>query len=389
MKTRALSILFLWPILMQAQTQVPAKYPAGEFRYPMDLAPAVAGSFGDFRPNHFHSGLDFRTNQREGYPVYAVADAYVSRLRVQIGGFGQAIYLDHPNGYTSVYAHLKAYSPEIAAAVKKIQYEKESFEVDSVLIRQAIKVKKGDLIGWSGNTGSSGGPHLHFEIRDTQTEEIINPQLFGFSIPDKVKPEIQGIYLYKIKGQPFGEQTAKQYFPVKKISGNYQLVNNSPIVLNGESGFGIVAFDRYAVQAAAHGLYQISLSLDGETIYTSTWERFSFDHTKAVNAHLDYNALKSSGLSIQKSFVEPGNPLGLYTAVNQGLIRLSDGEIHQLTYTLSDVAGNTSTLNFSVKGSPAQLVSSVSNKQAFTYDADNHYDEEQIKICIPKGSLYS
>ncbi len=158
-----------------------------DFRQPLDITPpALAGSFGELRANHFHSGIDFKTNQQSGYPVYATADGYISRLRVQNSGFGLALYINHPNGFTSVYAHLSRFSPKIAQEVKKIQYQKKSYEIDEFPNPDYISVHKGDIIAYSGNTGSSGGPHLHFELRDTKTEATINPQLLGIQIPDNI-----------------------------------------------------------------------------------------------------------------------------------------------------------------------------------------------------------
>src|SRR6476661_8576715 len=208
----AIAILFILPQVLFAQDVVVSKDYPKDFRYPLDLPPSTAGSFGELRANHFHSGLDFRTNQREGYPVYAVADGSISRIRVQIGGFGNALYIMHPNGYTTVYAHLQRFNERIETILRLYQYKKESFDVDFPLLPIDIPVKKGEVIAWSGNTGSSGGPHLHFEIRDTKTEETINPQLFGIRIPDKVRPIITGIYLYNLSGEAFSEKTSKEYF---------------------------------------------------------------------------------------------------------------------------------------------------------------------------------
>jgi len=372
------------------QSAAQDKYPTNYFRYPLDIKPSFSGRFADLRPNHFHSGLDFRTNQREGYPIYAVADGYISRLRVQTGGFGQAIYIDHPNGYTSVYAHLRAYAPQIAKTVKDFQYRLQSFEVDIPLTFSEIQVKKGDLIGWSGNTGSSGGPHLHFEIRDTQSEEPINPQLFGLTGSDPIKPEIKGVYLYKLNGQAFSEKVTKQYIPVKGLNGNYQALSNEPIVLNGETGFGLVAFDRNQIQGTAHGLHRIEMQLDGQTVYEANLERFSFDATKAINSHLDYPSLKNSGINIHKTFVEPGNPLQIYQAKNNGRISLEDESLHELTYIVSDVAGNQSSLTLKIKqGIPYQSSSFTEKGTVFKHDADNYFSNEEVRISIPKGTLYS
>lgn len=181
--------------------------PKNYYVHPLDIKLNLAGSFGEIRANHFHSGLDIKTNQREGLPVYAVADGYISRVRIQIGGFGYALYIDHPNGTTSVYAHLQRFNPKIALFLKNQQYKSKSFAVDYPLTPIEIPVKKGELIAYSGNSGSSGGPHLHFEIRNTKTEQTINPLLFGIKVEDTIKPTITGLYLYTLNDDPFSEKT--------------------------------------------------------------------------------------------------------------------------------------------------------------------------------------
>lgn len=366
-------------------------YPTSDFTPPLTLPPSLAGSFGEIRSNHFHSGLDYRTNQREGYPVYAAADGYVSRLRVQIGGFGNAVYLTHPNGYTTVYAHLQSLNTRLARVVKDYQYRKQSFSVDFPLMPIEIPVKKGEIIAWSGNTGSTGGPHLHFEIRDSKTEETINPQLFGIDIPDRIKPTISALYMYRLNGQPFSENTPRQYFELSGSNGSYHL-NRSPVInFNGEIGFGIITNDRQPA-GNLNGVYSIELKLDSTTIYLSALERFSFANSRAVNAHIDYPYRMLYGRVIQKSFVEPGNPLHIYkTAVNNGLINLKDDKIHQMTYIVKDAKGNTSTLAFRIRYNASASIATKEKEgvKEFRYDQENTYQTADMKVVIPRGALYN
>lgn len=390
------SILFLAGLFsfscLQAQEVMRSReYPQGYFRAPLDLPPVIAGSFGELRGNHFHSGLDYKTNQRVGYPVYAVADGYISRLRVQATGFGNAIYLTHPNGFTSVYGHLQRFNPRISQTIKTYQYRIESFEVDFPLLPIEIPVKKGEIIGWSGNSGSSGGPHLHFELRDTQTEETINPQLFGLTIPDRVKPLITGLYVYRLNGLPFSENTPRQFLPVTGAMGKYKLKTPGTVLLQGESGLGIMTYDKNSASANMLGVYSIQMKLDQKPVYTAVWERFFFQNTRAINAHLDYPVLISSGRKIQKSFIEPGNPLTLYKdEVNRGLLNINDNNIHTVDYIVTDVAGNTSTLSFSIKNASTPVSQAVAEGGTrFSADKLSTFEAPGIKVEVPPGVLYS
>jgi murein DD-endopeptidase MepM/ murein hydrolase activator NlpD len=369
------------------------KYPLVDFRPPMDITPpSLAGSFGEIRGNHFHSGMDYRTNQREGYPVYAVADGYVSRIRVQNGGFGQALYLVHPNGYTTVYGHLQRFNPKIAQYTEKIQYAKKTFELDEYLTSNIITVHKGDLIAWSGNRGSSGGPHLHFEVRDSKTEATINPQLFGLEIPDNIPPVIHAMYVYRLNKKPFNEFTPKQYFQVLGSNGKYHLNQVTTINLGEECGFGLTVTDKGNGASGTNGVYSITLDVDGKPVYTSALERFSFDNSKAVNSHMDYPAYMNTKRVIQKSFVDPGNPLQIYfNLVNNGRLEFEDGKLYALKYTVTDAKGNQSTLEFKVKGDSKATIA-VKDQSAgtlFPYNQNNEFNTNNVKVIIPPGNLYN
>ncbi|GGH18829.1 M23 family metallopeptidase [Pedobacter zeae] len=366
------------------------KYPITDFRQPLDISPpALAGSFGEIRSNHFHSGIDFRTNQREGYPVYAVADGYISRLRVQNSGFGQALYINHANGFTTVYGHLQRFAPKIATIVKNLEYEKKTFEIDEFPDASLIPVHKGEIIAWSGNRGSSGGPHLHFEIRDTKTEETINPQFFGIVIPDNIPPVIHGLYVYRLNGKTFNESTPKQAITISGANGSYKAT--APISLTGEVGFGIVVTDRHNGLSGTNGVYSIQLELDGKMVYTSALERFAFEDSKAINSHIDYPTYLNTKRSIQKSFVDPGNPLKIYSnLVNNGRINFNDGAQHQLRYIITDSKGNSSLLPFTVHAGSAPIAApTVAAGIIYPYNKVNEFNAEEVKVILPKGTLYN
>lgn len=381
-------------ILSNCSAQEPIQtkqYPKNFFRYPLDLPPSTAGSFGELRPEHFHSGLDFKTNGRTGYPVHAAYDGYVSRLRVQFGGFGNAIYITHPNGFTTVYGHIERFSPQLEQIVRKQQYDQQSFEVDFNLPPAQAMVCKDDVIAWSGNAGASAGPHLHFEIRDTQTEQTINPQLFGLTIPDRIAPALGTICLYHLGDAPFSEKTERQFLAVKGAAGHYHLARPQLINVSGETGFGITATDMNSSSFNHNGIYSIELKVDGITVYTFAAERFAFDQTHSINAYIDYATFLTSHRFIQKCFILPGSKITLYPqSINRGIVNFNDDAIHDIQYVVKDIAGNTSTLNIKVKSSPAKknLPLAPEGATLFHYDRQNEFSADKLKVIIPAGNLY-
>lgn len=367
-------------------------YPQGYFRAPLDLPPQASGSFGELRGNHFHSGTDYRTNQREGYPVFAVADGFISRARVQIGGGGNALYMTHPNGYTSVYMQLLKYNDKIGIVVKNKQYQDQKFAVDFYPNKDLLPVKKGEIIAYAGNTGGSGGPHLHFELRNSKTEETINPQLFGLMIPDNLPPLVSGFTVYRLGDAPFSENTPRESFPITGANGKYKVSYSKPIQINGNTGFGIVAIDPNSASANKNGIYSIELVLDGQVIFSSTLSSFFFHHSRAINSYIDYPTYILKSQRIQKSFIEPGNPLTIYqNIVNKGLIDIKDDLVHDLVYRIKDVKGNMSTVSFSVRFD-SNLAINQNLKPAtilFPFNKENEFKTPLMKMTIPANSLYS
>ncbi|MDR6940597.1 M23 family metallopeptidase [Mucilaginibacter pocheonensis] len=374
---------------INAQTIQSRPYPQNYFRYPLDLPPSTAGSFGELRPQHFHSGLDFKTNQRTGYPVHAAADGYISRVRVQFGGFGRAIYITHPNGYTTVYGHLQSFSPAVAAIIKAYQYEHQTYEADFKLPPTQVPVHKDEVVAVSGNAGASAGPHVHFEIRDTQTEETINPQLFGLTIPDRVPPTITSIGIYHLNSSPFSEKTQKEFLAVTGAAGNYHLTKPQVLHLSGYIGFGINTTDMNSVSANHNGIYSLELKLDGQTVYTFAAERFAFDQTHAINAYIDYPAFTSSRRWMQKCFILPGSHISLYPqSVNRGIVTFDDNALHEVEYVVKDAAGNTSSLKLKVQ---SEKFIPVVNKIAgtlFHFDQKSEFSTDKVKVTVMPGNLY-
>jgi murein DD-endopeptidase MepM/ murein hydrolase activator NlpD len=370
-------------------------YPKNYFRNPLDIPISLAGSFGELRPNHFHSGIDIRTNSQENLPVYAVADGYVARIRVSANGFGNALYINHPNGYTSVYGHLNSYNPIIAAYLKKIQYAKESFEVDLFPQAHEMPVKKGDVVALSGNTGGSGGPHLHFEIRDTKTEVTINPYLFGYEIEDHVPPTIQLVKLYPLTNtSAINGQNLSTAFLVKGKAGKYSLSSSKPILLHGNVVMGIVTFDSQTSAMEKNGVYSIEIKMDGKRYYYHEMDKFGFNETRGINSHIDYEERMKSKSAIQKCCVAPNNPLSIYrNLVNKGILNFQDDKLHAIDYVVKDVAGNTSLLSFNVQSTtslPSQFnaCKKPSCQAIFHYGKENVFKTPEVEVTIPAYGLY-
>jgi hypothetical protein len=382
------SFLFLFSTYAQGPIQG-KQYPQNYFRYPLDLSPSTAGAFGELRANHFHSGLDFKTNQRVGFPIHAIFDGYISRVRIQYGGFGKALYITHPNGYTSVYGHISAFTPAVAKYIRDYQYKNQVFECDIRIPQSLFHVCKDEIVATSGNEGASAGPHLHFELRDTLTEETINPQLFGLTIPDKIPPAITSIGVYHLNGNPFSENTPHDFLPVTGSVGNYRLLKPQVLNLSGYIGFGIGASDMNSASMNRNGIYSLELKLDGNIVYTFAAERFAFDQTHAINAYIDYPSFITSRRWMQKCFILPGSRISLYPqSINRGIITFNDDAEHEVQYIVKDVAGNTSTLTLKVKSTSNTTVLQRPLGKFFHYDQKNEFSNDKIKVTVMPGNLY-
>lgn len=385
-----LLIIFAYHITTLAQPIQSRQYPQNFFKYPLELPPSTAGSFGELRSNHFHSGLDFKTNQRTGYPVHAVAMGYISRLRVQFGGFGNAVYITHPNGFTSVYGHLQRFSPQLAQAIRDAQYTQHKYDVDFEVPPLLMPVYAGQIIAWSGNTGASGGPHLHFELRDATTQETINPQLFGLTIPDKIPPTITAAAIYQLDDKPFSENTPHRFLAVTGKAGDYRLTKPQILEGSGATGFGISAIDLNSTSVNRNGVYSIELKVDDKTIYTFAVERFAFDQTHAINAYIDYPTFLVSGRFIQKCFILPGSKISLYPqSENRGIFTFNDVALHDVEYVVKDVAGNTSTLKFKVRSViKPSTVSTPAKGTLFSFNKTSGFTNDKVKVTVTPGNLY-
>jgi hypothetical protein len=383
-------VLITFPLFAQK------KYPQNYFISPLDIPLYLSGTFGELRDDHFHSGLDIRTGEVEGLKVYAVADGYVSRIKVSSEGYGKALYITHPNGYVSVYAHLQQYLGGIKDYVKSEQYLRESFEVDLYPAAGAIEVKQGEIIALSGDSGGSGGPHLHFEIRDAGSEKPINPLLFGYSVEDVSSPVINLLKVYPADRKCLiRSKNREAEFALQGSNGKYSPAGKDTISISGKAYFGINTIDLFNNGNNKNGIYSISLLVDSALVYKQVMETFSFDETRYVNSLIDYPDYVLNQRMVQKSYIQPNNHLSVYKNVkNDGIIEFADDEVHLLTYKVADASGNTSTLSFWVKSEILkEPVDPYENNidakgTIFTYKMDNVFETEQVKFEVPGSALY-
>ncbi len=364
-------------------------YPTDYFRSPINGALRLSGSFGELRSNHFHAGIDIKsTIGGSGQAILAAGDGYVARVKVQAGGYGNAIYMRHPNGYTTVYAHLSEFSPELAAYVKEQQYARQSFSVDLYPSAGQISFQKGDKIGKLGNSGSSGGPHLHFEIRDSGTEEPINPLLFGLKVADTQAPRLHQIRVYALNNKR--ETLDARSYDIQKGKTRHYVKGDTVYVGANQAGFALKTYDHMNGVTNWNGVYRISMYSDEELWYQFTTERFAFHQTRGINAHMDYEERVTKKSYFNRCYLLPGNQLPFYkNVINRGVVQLSKNKATKITMVTEDISGNTTRLIFWAKQSQTQTA--ISEKRfnyVLPYDDESAIDNGALYLYFPKKSLY-
>lgn len=371
--------------------QVP-NYPQDYFRSPLDVPLHLSGNFGELRTNHFHAGLDIKTQQQEGLKIYAVAEGYISRIKVSPFGYGYALYITHPNGLTTVYGHLRQYSKTIASYVCKEQYRLQSFSVDLFPQPNELPVTKGEVVALSGNSGGSGGPHLHFEVRETASEKLLNPLLFGFDVKDKIQPIINAVMVIPMNGSSTVNGSSKYVTLDTKVhSGKCALKSTSPVIVHGELGFAIHTMDMADGNSNRCGIYRIELKVDGLIVYAQQMDNLEFGTTRSMNAHTIYEVFKKNRSQIHRSYRLPNNMLDIYdNLVNDGIVTFKDDKVHQIEYKVTDIKGNVSTLAFSVKSvaTSNMVASGPKGKAWFDFEKDNYFENDQLRVSVNAFSLY-
>ena len=387
MKIRFTLLLCLAAMGLMAQESFP------QYGSPLDIPIYLSATFGELRPNHLHAGIDIKTQGVEGKKVYAVADGYVSRIGVSPYGYGNVLYITHYDGYTSVYGHLQRFSGEIARYVKQYQYAHKKFASQIYPDADKFPVKKGDLIAYAGNSGGSGGPHLHFEIRHTASEKPVNPMYFGYKIDDKVKPLIQGVAVYPLGDESTLEGGIKpMYFDVTNDNGRYSLTDKPFVYANGEVAFGIRTFDHVGTSTNKNGPYLYELYLDDVLAFQVEADSFSYSEPRYVNSLLDYRRYKQKKSSYVRTETDPFNKLHMIE-VRNGTTVVEEGDTVNVCFKISDYAGNTSTANFKLVGTaPVEVERPQHRRSEYLVKADGSLNSditiEEFNVSMEKGTLF-
>jgi hypothetical protein len=369
-----------------------------DYHSPVGIPIILAANFGELRTNHFHTGIDIKTNGREGYNLYAIEDGYVSRINISPTGYGKALYLNHPNGITSVYAHCSGFSTKIDSLIKHIQSQEQNFEIDINLTKEQLPVVRGEIIGLSGNSGSSTAPHLHFELRETSSEHALNPLVYGFKVADHKSPEIRGLKVYSVTKDGYRIPGKSNTIPVSKgkygyyIGGDEVLLSSDFCPENGGIGLGLDIIDRLDDAPNVCGLYGSYMLVSEDTTFAQRIDKISFETSRYIKSHTDSEEFSYKRRNYHKSFKTKDNPLFIYPRKGLGILKLVPGEeknIHFITY---DTKENTSELKFKLKIETGPFYSRNDYFQPasdYIYpDKSYVFKDSTTVIDIPIGCVY-
>ncbi len=368
-------------------TQV--NYPKDYFVKPLEVPLILSGTFGELRTNHFHAGLDIKTQQRQGLNVVSSANGYVSRIKISHWGYGKALYITHPNGYTTVYGHLKKFAPEIEAYIKKRQYQKESYTIELFPKSTELKVTKGELVAYSGNSGSSGGPHLHYEIRDSRSRPI-NPMFFGIELPDTKNPLFRAAVIYSFGNSTHVNNSNKINELVLKYKDGVMIANT--VEAYGKIGIGVNVIDKLDGALNNNGIFNLQMSVNGKKVYEHEVNTFSFTESRYINTLMDYERYSRKRQRIQKCFVEPANKLSIYKKlINNGYLDIKDGLSYHVQITAKDFKGNSSKLIIPIKGVKSNTIvkdTTIKTPHFFKANEYNKINQDNISVAFAKNSFY-
>ncbi len=367
-------------------------YYQAEFAPPLNIDLILSGNFGEIRTDHFHSGIDIKTQGVAGKKVFAVEKGYISRIKIESAGYGKTLYLTHPNGFVSVYAHLDRFREDIEKYVESVQYEKTCFGLNLYPEPERFRIGKSEHIAWSGNSGYSFGPHLHFELRTAARQHPVNALLFNFDIRDDIPPQIHALYVYP--GSPADQDRIPAKIRISGKDNKHFVVKSNPLKIHGKTGFGLHVYDRMNKSPNHCGVFSVAVFLDSMMVYQHIIDEFAFSETRYVNSLMDYREKQENGINVIKTFVEPGNHLRIYKkALNHGLIELHDDEEHELRFLVSDAHGNQSELECTIiRAQQPVIQDATAGKQTCRSKALPHLPYKMkhhgIEAGFPAGSFY-
>lgn len=348
---------------------------------------SLAGNFMEARPNHFHGGLDFKTQMAVGKPLYGIADGYVSRVTVGMNGFGNALYIAYPNGVTSIFGHLKKFSPKIEAALKAYQYRHETYECDMRLAPGVLPVKEGEVVAYSGNTGASEGPHLHLELHRTSNDEFLDPMpYFKHLFKDTTPPVAKALMVYPQRGEG-----AVNYGQIEQPVGLRKNGTTRVMKVWGRIGLGVMDFDFMDGTYNHYGVHKVELYCEGKKLFQSTTDGFLPLENRMVNSWGDLPMFRITGLWYMKSFIEPGNRLRvLWADNNRGIVNIDQERDYHFKYILTDHYGNRSVYDFTLRGEKQNIRPYVSpaTRHRLMWNESNTVQEPGMQLSMPWGVLY-
>jgi hypothetical protein len=373
---------------MRAQVAEP------EFGVPFDFPLLLSGNFGELRSNHFHGGLDFKTQGVTGKPLLAIADGYISKVTVTPGGYGNALYITHDNGYTSVHGHLDRFLPEIARLVHERQYAEQSFVVTLEFGPEEFPVRQGEVVAYAGNTGYSFGPHLHMEIRTTDTNEPIDPlPYYKDKITDNIAPRATRIMIYgdEYKGKVSLDKPMKGVAEVDgKIIFNSQISIFNSLTAWGRIGTAISANDYMNNTTNNYGVRYVRLYVDDKFVSSSDVDRFDFDENRLINSWTDYAEQRRSGRWYMRSTIDEYNDLRMLSAAeNRGWVTIDEERDYHFRYELEDLYGNTAIYRFVVRGVRMEIPKRLPNYyDRMEASRANRFYTKGFELWIPENTLF-
>ena len=361
---------------------------AQEATPPLDIPLLLSGNFGELRGSHFHAGLDIKTQGLQGFPVKSILAGSIRRIRVTVTGYGKALYIDHANGTTSVYAHLQKFAPKIEKIIKEQQYKKEQFLIQSYFKTNELTVEQGEIIGYSGNTGGSLGPHLHFEIRDTKTQTPLNPLKLEYDIQDTQRPVISGLYRYDLN---YPRQKKKN--DIRLIRKNDSTYTSSIQSWSGKTGIGLRMYDRQDLSYNKNGVYKIALRLNGKEMIQYTFDKISFDDGKYINTLIDYKTYTTEGIRIQKLFRDlPYGFSFLPKDAPNGILNFEAGRSYLLQISLEDFHGNKTYVESYIEGNREITTDNKKKLQiaenTVKPELDYLFEFENQEVYLPKNTFF-